>query len=91
MDKMRFISTSTSDLTNFITEREKSISKDIGSGQITAESNDLLTRKDVASYFQIDLGTVHNWTNKGYLKSYGIGRRVYYKRSEVEDALTPLK
>ena len=49
-----------------------------------------LTRKQVADLFQIELSTLHNWCNKGKLKRYGIGNRVYFLRSEIETALVPL-
>ena len=49
-----------------------------------------LTRNEVKELLKIDLSTVHNWTKRGKLKSYGIGNRVYYKRSEVEAAIKPL-
>ncbi|WP_430427416.1 helix-turn-helix domain-containing protein [Maribacter litoralis] len=51
---------------------------------------DLLSRADVAKLLQIDLSTVHNWTKKGTLTSYGIGNRVYYKLEEVESAIVRL-
>lgn len=49
-----------------------------------------LTRNEVAKLLKIDLSTVHNWTKKGNLISYGIGARVYYKRSEVENGIIKL-
>lgn len=49
---------------------------------------ELLSRHEVAALLKIDISSVHNWTNKGRLTSYGIsGGRVYYKRSEIEAAL----
>lgn len=48
-----------------------------------------LTRSEVAEMFKCDLSTVHNWTKQGKLIPYGIGNRVYYKRSEVESVLVP--
>lgn len=48
---------------------------------------ELMTRKEVAEFFKCDESTVHNWTEKGKLKKYGIGERVYWIRSEVEAAL----
>jgi excisionase family DNA binding protein len=53
-------------------------------------TEELLTRNEVADTFKVDLSTVHNWTKKGKLKAYGLGHRVYYKRSEIENALKPL-
>lgn len=63
--------------------------------QITAnlqpkEPNEYLTRQEVSELLKVDLSTVHNWTRKGKLKSFGLGSRVYYKRKEVESALQPL-
>lgn len=49
-----------------------------------------ITRQELANQLKCDLSTIHNWTKKGKLKAYGIGNRVYYKRSEVEAILTPL-
>lgn len=49
-----------------------------------------LTRNEVRDMLKCDLSTVHNLTKRGKLKAYGIGGRVYYKRSEVEEAIKPL-
>ena len=49
-----------------------------------------LTRDEVSKLLKIDLSTVHNWSKRGKLIPYGIGTRVYYKRSEVESAIKPL-
>ncbi|MEH6706026.1 MAG: helix-turn-helix domain-containing protein [Galbibacter orientalis] len=49
-----------------------------------------LTRNEVAEYFKVDISTVHNWTKKGKLKAYGMSGRVYYKRQEIEAALSEI-
>lgn len=54
------------------------------------QPTEYVTRNQVKTMFDVDLSTVHNWTKRGKLKSYGIGNRVYYKRSEVEEAIVPL-
>jgi len=54
------------------------------------EPVELMTRKEVAEYFKIDTSTLWNWTKKKRLISYGIGARVYYKRTEIEDALVKM-
>ena len=51
---------------------------------------DLLTRKETKDFLKIDLSTLWSWTKRGKLKAYGIGNRVYYKRSEIEANLTPI-
>lgn len=50
-----------------------------------------LTRKETCAILKINLSTLWSWTKKGKLTSYGIGNRVYYKQSEVSDALIELK
>lgn len=52
--------------------------------------SEFLTKTEVKNFFKCDLSTIHNWTVKGKLTPYGIGNRVYYKRSEVESALVCL-
>ncbi len=49
-----------------------------------------LTRKDVTKMLQVDASTVHNWTKRNILISYGIGGRVYYKKSQIEKAMIKL-
>ena len=54
------------------------------------EPNQYLTRSEVAKMLQVDLSTIHNWTVKNKLQSYGIGGRVYYKLAEVEHSIIKL-
>lgn len=49
-----------------------------------------LTPKEVAILLKCSVRTVYNWTKQGVLRRYGISSRVYYKRSEVLEALTPI-
>ncbi|WP_299164233.1 helix-turn-helix domain-containing protein [uncultured Eudoraea sp.] len=54
-------------------------------------SEQLLTINEVCDLLKITKTTLWSYTKKGKLQSYGIGNRVLYKRSEVENSLTPLK
>jgi excisionase family DNA binding protein len=54
------------------------------------QATEYLTRAEVCSLLDIDQSTVYLWCKKGKLNSYGIGNRVYFKRSEVEAAVKPL-
>lgn len=51
----------------------------------------LMTREEVCDLLQINKSTLWKRTKTGKIQSYGQGRRVYYKRSEVLESLTPLK
>ena len=70
-----------------IIDKIDDISKKINSNS----GDELMTRKEVAEMFKCDESTIHNWTVKGKIKKYCIGNRAYYKRSELESALIPIK
>lgn len=59
--------------------------------QVESVKEELMTPEEVALHFKRHKDTIENWTKKGYLIKYGIGRAVYYKRTEVESAIIPLK
>ena len=46
-----------------------------------------LTREEVARLLKVSVSTVSNWKNEGVINAYGLGGRVYYKRSELEKAM----
>lgn len=54
------------------------------------EPEEYLTRKETAALLKINITTLYNHTKTGKLKSYGLGNRVYYKRSEIESRIIPL-
>ena len=49
-----------------------------------------LTRNEVSGLLKCDLSTIHNWVKKGKLKPYGIGHRIFFKRTDIENALVYL-
>lgn len=51
------------------------------------EPTEYLTRAEVCKLLKIDQSTLHHWRNKGILQAHGIGNRVYFKRSEIEEYL----
>ena len=48
---------------------------------------EFISRQETADLLKVNLSTIHNYTKQNRLKAYGIGHRVYYKRSEIEEAL----
>lgn len=46
-----------------------------------------ISRKDTAQLLNISLVTLSTWTKRSLLKSYKIGSRVLYKKSEVIESL----
>lgn len=54
------------------------------------QPEDYLTRNEVAELLSVDLSTIHNWCKKGKLKPLGLGNRVYFLRSEIQESLKRL-
>lgn len=51
---------------------------------LTSKEQDVLfTRKQAAEFLNVTLVTLHEWTKLGLVKSGRIGRRVYYKKSDL--------
>lgn len=58
--------------------------------QETEPENDFIGRDEVCTILKFNKTTLHKHTRSGRLKSYGIGNRVLYKRSEVLEAVKPI-
>lgn len=58
--------------------------------QVEPDKKELMSPEEVANYFKVHISTIENWSKQGYLIKYGIGRPVYYKRSEVESSIKRL-
>ncbi len=54
-------------------------------------SEEYLTREQTAELLNIDLSTLWHWKKKGILIPYGVGNRVYYRRSDIDNAMVQLK
>jgi len=48
---------------------------------------EFLTRQETADYFEISLPCLHDWMNKGILHPYKVGKRTYFKHSELVETL----
>lgn len=57
------------------------------SRQTPAEPDDLLSRQETAELLNVRLLTLRVWERQGVLKAVRIGRRVLYRRSEIDKAL----
>ena len=85
MSTIQFIGTNPSDL---ISELKNSLIPEL-KAQLSAqfqpkEPTEYLTRSEVCKLLKIDLSTLHRWRKDNTIPSYGMGNRVYFKRSEVD-------
>lgn len=56
----------------------------------TQPENDLITRAELSKLLSINYTTIWKHTRSGRFLSYGIGNRVFYKRSQVLEAVKPI-
>lgn len=52
--------------------------------------DEILTRTEAANFLKVNLSTLHLWTQKGKITSFGIGHRRYYKKEQLLGCLTKL-
>lgn len=55
------------------------------------EPNTYLTRQQTADLLHVDLSTLWNWKRSGKLLPVGLGKRVLYRRSDIDKAIVQLK
>jgi len=87
---IQFIQTTPEQLQEAIIEGVKIQLADLKKNFEPKTPTEYLSRQEVAQMLKVDISTVHNWTVKGILQSFGIGRRIYYKRVELEEAIIKL-
>ena len=90
MAQVQFIQTTPQELQEQINEGVKVQLQDFLKEFKPKEPNEYLTRKEVATMFNVDISTIHNWCKSKKLKPLGLGSRVYFLRSDIEQSLTPL-
>lgn len=90
-EQVQFISTTPQQLRELISEDVKSQLNELKKSFQPKEPSEFLSRAELAKLLKVDVSTIHNWTKKGKIISYGIGGRIFYKRKQVEDAIVQLK
>ena len=57
----------------------------------TTSPEEYLTTVEVSQLFKISISTVHNWRKSGTLVACQIGGKVFFKRSDIDNAVVQLK
>jgi hypothetical protein len=73
-----------------IKEDLREVLKDIAISPLQDPYNVMLTRNEVATMFKVHISTVDNWSSNGTLNPLGMGRKVYFRLSDVHKSITPL-
>ncbi|MET4080254.1 excisionase family DNA binding protein [Pedobacter sp. UYP30] len=48
---------------------------------------DLLDMEETMEILKVSKVTIHNWKKKGFIKSYKVGRKLYFKKAELVEAI----
>lgn len=90
MSQVQFIQTTPEQLQEAILQGIKQQLEQLKKHFQPKEPEEYLSRAEVAKLLKVDISTIHNWGKAGKIKRYGLGNRVYYKRSEVEKSIVEL-
>lgn len=91
MQQIQFIQITPEQLQNEILEGVKNQLNELKKNFEPKKPTEFLTRQETADLLKVDISSVHNYTKRKILQSYGLQGRVYYKRSEIEGAIVKLK
>lgn len=91
MEQIQFISISPEQLQSAIIEGIKLQLNDFKKNFEPKTPTEYLSRQETADLLKVDLSTIHNYTKRNVLQAWGIQGRVYFKRSEIENAIIKLK
>lgn len=91
MRNIQFIQITPEQLQKAIIDGVKLQLKELKKSFQPKEPTEYLSINDVKEMLNVNLCTIHNWRKSGKLKAYGIGKRVYFKREEVNSAIVELK
>jgi len=66
---------------------EERVFEEPSTGEQMSDINEPMTTKEVAVYLNVSIKSVYNYIDRGALPYFKIGRKKYFKRSEVDKAL----
>jgi hypothetical protein len=89
MNTVKIINVSPSELEQLITKVFQTQFSEFKLSKVENEetTEPHLTRIGTAKFFDISLGCVNDWCNKGIITPYKVGQRTYFKRSELMHVL----
>ena len=91
-EPVQFVQITTAELAKLIDQKVSENLNEFKKQFLNKEADDeLLTREQTAEFLQVDVSTLYLWAKKGKIKPYGIGKRRYYKRSELIECLTQIR
>ena len=92
MNKITFHEATIDELANALLLKLKESEDDLQKSQNKTDSHEeYLATVEVSQLFKISISTVHNWRKAGTLLACQIGGKVFFKRSDIDNAVVQLK
>lgn len=92
MEQILLTSMTLDELLDKITERfNLALAQKISEKKDTPTPEELLTIADMERLFNVSKVTIHKWKKKELIPFYKMNRKVYFKRSEVINAMSHKK
>lgn len=91
MESIQFVQITREQLKETISEEIKTHFDDLKKNLQPKEPSEYLTRKETADLLKVNLSTLWHWQKKNLLKPVSIGARIYYKRSDIDNAIVQIK
>ena len=92
MNKITFHEATIDELANALLLKLKESEDDLQKSQNKTDSHEeYLTTVEVSQLFKISISTVHNWRKAGTLLACQIGGKVFFIRSDIDNAVVQLK
>jgi len=60
-------------------------------GENVNQETGLMNMEEVIQFLKVSKVTIHNWKKKGIITSHKMGRKLYFKRSELLEAIKKQK
>lgn len=91
MSKIFFEGKSQEDFMEEIVFKIKDLIENRESDVNISSGPNLLSRKKTAKILDVSYGTLNNWNRENILKPVQLGGRVYYRPSDIENAIQEIK
>ncbi|WP_298949371.1 helix-turn-helix domain-containing protein [uncultured Polaribacter sp.] len=90
MSQVQFISVTPEQLQNAIIEGVNSQLESLKNHFEPKQPKTYLSRKEVSRMLNVSFVTLNKWNKSGRLKAVGIGGRVLYRQSDIDNAIVEL-
>jgi len=91
MTNSTIIQVNPDELANLISERVKKELQQFASQpkakELQKHDKPHLTRQETASFFDVSVNCINDWSNKGILKPIKVGQRTYFRKSDLLDLM----